>query len=277
MTLLHLLMVALVQGITEFLPISSSAHLILVPALTDWPDQGLIIDVAVHVGTLLAVLIYFARDIVGMLWGATMLAMGRWTPGGKLALQVVLASIPVVAAGLVLHALILAEGRDLRLLVQIIAWATLGFGLLLWVADQTSLQVRKVGHLGWRDALIVGCAQALALIPGTSRSGITMTAGRFLGMERAEAARFSMLLSIPTILAAGTVAGVDLYQAGDADLTLGALIAGTLAFLTAWVAIAVLMRWLRRAGFGPFVVYRVVLGLGLLWIIHFTGLIPGPG
>lgn len=274
-SLVHLLIVALVQGVTEFLPISSSAHLILIPALTDWPDQGLIIDVAVHVGTLLAVLIYFARDVWTMVKGALLLAVGRWTPGGKLALQVVLASVPVIVAGLLLHALVLGEGRDLRLLVQVIAWATLGFGILLWIADRVSMQVRKIEHLGWGDALLIGLAQALALIPGTSRSGITMTAGRFLGMERSEAARFSMLLSIPTILAAGTVAGVDLHHGGDARLTLGALVAGGLAFLTALCAIAVLMRWLRRAGFAPFVVYRILLGLGLLGLLHFTPLIPG--
>lgn len=264
MSLLQLIVLALVQGVTEFLPISSSAHLILVPALTDWPDQGQAMDVAVHLGTLFAVILYFRSDVWAMVRGGLRLAIGRFDAGAKTALLVVLATIPAVAAGFVLHEY---AGDALRG-IEIIAWTTIGFGILLWLADRFSLMVREVEHLTVVDALILGIAQAMALIPGTSRSGITMTAGRFLGMTREAAARFSLLLSIPTILAAGTLATLDVIEAGDPTVTTDALIAGGLAFLSALVAIAAMMAWLRRAGFGPFVLYRLALGGFLLWWIY---------
>lgn len=262
--LLHLVVLALVQGITEFLPISSSAHLVLVPALTGWDDQGLIIDVAVHVGTLAAVMVYFRRDIAGMVVGFLKLLVGRWTPGGRLALLVAWATIPVVVAGAALHAALPQGIRS----VELIAWATILYAIVLYAADRLSLQIRKVEHVGWVAALFVGLAQALALIPGTSRSGITMTAGRLIGMERTEAARLSLLMSIPTILGAGMLTGLDLADAGDAALTGDAILAAALAFVAALVAIWALMRWLKVAGFGPFVVYRLLLGVGLLWWLH---------
>lgn len=264
MPLLHLVVLALVQGITEFLPISSSAHLVLVPALTGWEDQGLIIDVAVHVGTLAAVTVYFRRDIAVMVVGFLKLLIGRWTPGGRLALLVAWATIPAVAAGAALHATMPQGIRS----IEVIAWTTIVFGIALYAADRLSLQVRKVEHVGWAAALFVGVAQALSLIPGTSRSGITMTAGRLIGMERTEAARLSLLMSIPTILGAGTLAGLDLAEAGDAALTGDAILAAVLAFAAALAAIWALMRWLKFAGFGPFVVYRLLLGAGLLWWIY---------
>jgi len=264
LTLLQLVVLALVQGITEFLPISSSAHLVLVPYLTGWPDQGLIIDVAVHVGTLLAVLIYFGRDILRMLAGTGALMRGRMRPGGRLALIVVVATIPAVVAGAALHAVAPGGIRN----VEVIAWATIGFGILLWVADRFSLTIRKAEDVGWAGAVFVGLAQALALIPGTSRSGITMTAARFLGLERTEAARLSLLLSIPTIAGAGLLAGLDLAETGDAALTADAAAAAALAFVSALVAIWAMMRWLGRAGFGPFVAYRLILGAILLYLLY---------
>jgi len=263
-TLLQLVVLALVQGITEFLPISSSAHLVLVPYLTGWPDQGLIIDVAVHVGTLLAVLVYFGRDIARMLAGAGALLRGKMKPGGRLALIVVVATIPAVIAGFVLHEMVPGGIRN----VEVIAWTTIGFGILLWIADRFSMTVRKAEDVGWAGAIFVGLAQALALIPGTSRSGITMTAARFLGLERTEAARLSLLLSIPTIAGAGLLAGLDLAEAGDATLTGDAVAAAALAFVSALVAIWAMMRWLGRSGFGPFVVYRLALGAVLLFLLY---------
>ncbi|MEQ9814387.1 MAG: undecaprenyl-diphosphate phosphatase [Azospirillaceae bacterium] len=264
MPFLHLLVLALVQGITEFLPISSSAHLVLVPYLTGWADQGLVIDVAVHVGTLGAVLIYFWRDVLAVLVGLGRLATGRRTPGGRLALLLIVGTIPAVLAGFALHRYAPTLFRS----AEVIAWATLVFGLLLWLADRAALQIRRIEHLGWSDAIIIGLAQCLAFIPGASRSGITMTAGRFLGMERAEAARFSMLLSIPTILGAGLLATLDLAEAGDVTLGLDAAIAAGLAFVSALVAIALLMAWLRRAGFAPFVVYRIALAGLLFYLLY---------
>ncbi len=266
MSIEHLILLAVVQGITEFLPISSSGHLILVPALTGEADQGLVIDVAVHVGTLLAVCLYLWRDLARMTLGTLRGLRGRRDPGFRLALQIVLATIPVVAAGYAIQRYFGGMTRA----AEVVAWATLGFGILLWITDRTGMTIRRIEHMGYGEALFIGVAQVLALIPGTSRSGITMTAARMLGYERAEAARFSMLLSIPTILAAGTLTGLDLYEAGDARLTLDAVIAGGLAFLAALIAIVAMMGWLRRASFLPFVLYRIALGGGLLiWL--YTG------
>ncbi len=264
MPLLHLVVIALVQGITEFLPISSSAHLVLVPYVTGWQDQGLVIDVAVHVGTLLAVMIYFRRDILAMVVGVLRLVTGRGGPGARLAGMVVVASIPAFAAGLAIHEFAPTLLRS----VEVIAWATLGFGILLWVADRWGALRRGVDDIGFGGAIFIGLFQALALIPGTSRSGITMTAGRLLGMTRPEAARFSLLLSVPVILGAGALAALDLAEATDPQLTGDALLAGALAFVSALAAIHVLLLWLRRAGFGPFVVYRIVLGVILLALVY---------
>jgi len=185
-------------------------------------------------------------------------------PGARLAFQIVFGTIPVVAAGFFLLPMIVGPLRG----IEVIAWATIGFGLLLLVADKMCMTIKAVNHLTYVEVLIIGCAQVLALIPGTSRSGITITAARLLGYERAEAARFSMLLSIPTIIAAGSLAGYELYEAGDAALTFDAVFAGALAFLTALIAIALMMAWLRRASFTPFVIYRLLLGTALLAVIY---------
>lgn len=264
MILYHILVLALVQGVTEFLPISSSGHLILTSQVLGWPDQGLVIDVAVHVGTLLAVMLYFWRDIWEMTTGLLGMMCGRSNRGGKLALLVILATIPVIVAGYFGKPYIESHLRG----VEIIAWATLGFGILLWISDKTGMTVHRIEHMRWGSALFIGLMQVLALIPGTSRAGITMTAARFLGMERADAARFSMLLSIPTILGAGVLSGYDLYTSGDLALGWDAGIAAAMAFVTALVAIWALMQWLRHAGFGPFVLYRILLAAGLLYWVY---------
>ncbi|SDG55174.1 undecaprenyl-diphosphate phosphatase [Roseospirillum parvum] len=264
MSLLQIVVLAVVQGITEFLPISSSGHLILVPVAFDWPDQGVLLDVAVHVGTLVAVMIYFWRDVGAMLAGLGRLLRGKFDPGARLAAMVVLGTLPVVGAGLALKDMI---GDDLRSLT-VIGWTTLGFGIALWLADRAGMTVRRVDHLTWRDALLIGLAQCLALVPGTSRAGITMTAARVLGYERADSARFSMLLSIPTILAAGTLAGLEVQASGDLQLSHDMILAGALSCLVALAAIALMMAWLKHAGFTPFVLYRIALGSLLLWIAY---------
>jgi len=261
---LHLAVLALVQGITEFLPISSSGHLILVPVLTGWPDQGLVLDVAVHVGTLGAVVLYLRRDLVAMIGGVFRFMGGSSDPGARLAGCVIIGTLPVVAAGYAMNVYLPGGLRDPR----IIAWATLGFGLLLYAADRFGMTFRRLDHIGFGDAFIIGLAQVLALIPGTSRSGITMSAARMVGLERTDAARFSMLLSIPAILGAGTLKGLELYRSGDAQLTVAAMIAALMAFAAALVTIFALMAWLRRATFTPFVVYRVILGGALLAISY---------
>jgi undecaprenyl-diphosphatase len=259
-TFIQILTIAIVQGITEFLPISSQAHLILVPRFTGWCDQGLLMDIAVHVGTLMAVMVYFWRECFSMGKGALDIARARKTKEGTLLLCIVLATLPVIAGGYTMKEYL---GWDLRSLT-VIGWATLGFGVLLWMADRWGLRVRRVEHMTFGTAFIIGCAQVLALIPGTSRSGITMTAARMFGFERADAARFSMLMAIPVILAAGTLTGLDLAKAGNVQLTRDAIMAGGLAFITALVAIAALMGWLRKSSFAPFVIYRILLGVGLL-------------
>jgi undecaprenyl-diphosphatase len=263
-TVLHIVVLAVVQGITEFLPVSSSGHLVLVPIFTQWPDQGLVMDVAVHVGTLLAVMLYFWRDMMMMALGLWRFLRGRKDPGAKLAGLIVLSTIPVIAAGYYLN----KHYPDAFRSITVIGWTTLGFGILLFIADKFGMTLRRVEHLRIGDALLIGIAQVLALIPGTSRSGITMSAARLIGMERPDAARFSMLMSIPVILGAGTLKMRELIVQGNAQLTNDAFMAGGLAFIAALITIAVLMAWLRRASFTPFVIYRVILGGGLLAIAY---------
>ncbi len=270
MTAFHLLLVAAVQGITEFLPISSSAHLILAPKVTGAADQGPLIDVAVHVGTLVAVLIAFRRDVGEGFAGVADMARGRFaTRAARLARNIVVATIPLIALGLVFHAVGAMDwmrsdegGRAYR----IIGWTTLVFGVLLWIADSFAPTRRTLEGTGLGEAAMVGLAQAVALIPGTSRSGITMTAARFLGLSRTEAARFSMLLAIPAILAGGTVGAVDIVRSGNAQLGIDAVIAAGLSCAAALVAIRLFMGYIADATMTPFVVYRLALGIVLLWI-----------
>jgi undecaprenyl-diphosphatase len=186
------------------------------------------------------------------------------TAGARLVLLVVLATVPIVVVGYFTHKYVAIEGRN----VALIAWTTLGFGLLLGLTDWMCLTVRRVSHITVGGALFVGLAQTLAVLPGTSRAGVTITACRFLGMERREAARFSMLLSIPARLGAATLAGLELYRAGDVVLGLDAAFAASLSFVAALLAIVAMMRWLTRATFMPFVIYRIILGAGLLYWVY---------
>ena len=268
MTTLQLVVIAIVQGITEFLPISSSGHLRLIPELTSWPDQGLTIDIATHVGTLFAVLVFFWRDVFSMVRGAIDILRGRRSTSAALLIYIVLATIPLVIVG----ALLLAGGYedgDLAWLrrIDVIGWTMLGFGILLYLSDQIGMTVRRIEHMTIGSAFIIGTAQVLALIPGTSRSGITMTAARMLGFERADTARFALLLGVPAIIASATPAGVALFESGNADLGFDAAVTALLAFAAALLAIAAMMQWLRRARFTPFVIYRVVVGIAILvWV-----------
>jgi undecaprenyl-diphosphatase len=267
----QILILATIQGITEFLPISSSGHLILVPKLAGIADQGLMMDVAVHVGTLLAVMIYFWRDIFGMVNALS--SSFRQISNHRalnaefwLFLKLVLATLPVIVGGFFVNKYMSADLRSL----EIIGWATLGFGILLYAADKLSMTVRKMEHISFRGAFFIGMLQVVALVPGTSRAGITMTAARVLGVERQDAARFSLLLSIPTIIGAGVLKSYELYKAGDLVIFNEAMIAAGLAFLFAIVAISVLMIWLRRANFTPFVIYRILLGGALVGISYYA-------
>lgn len=267
MLLLHIVILAVVQGISEFLPVSSSGHLVLLPIIAGWQDQGLNIDIAVHVGTLGAVLVYFWRDIVAIILGL-LGGKRRERRAGRLLGLYLLASLPpvIVAGGLLAY-----FAPDFFRSPLIVAYTMVVFGVILWIADRVGMTVRRVEHMNLSSALIIGLAQVLALIPGTSRSGITITAARFLGFERAAAARFSMLMSIPVIVAAGAVAARDLMQAGEPIITGDAGLAAALAFVTALVTIAVLMQLLKRMSFLPFVVYRLFLGVVLLVLYYGFG------
>jgi undecaprenyl-diphosphatase len=264
MTIEQIIVIAVVQGITEFLPISSSGHLVLVPHLFHWPDQGQFVDVMVHVGTLFAILIYFWRDVWKLIVGALELFRGKVTQDGKLAIYIVLATIPAVAFGLFLKKFGLG---DLERSVTIVAWNTVIYGLLMLVADMLGRQENTIENMTLKSALIIGVAQALALIPGTSRSGITMTAARFLNYTRPDAARFSFLLGIPAIAGAGVLTVGEALAAGD-TITMAAVYCAILTFFAGLAAIAFLMALVRRISFLPFVLYRMVLGGFLLFMIY---------
>jgi undecaprenyl-diphosphatase len=261
MTLLQQLLIAIVQGITEFLPISSSGHLILIPYFTDFADQGPLIDVAVHIGSLLAIVIYFWRDVGGLARGGfASVGLGTDPHQRRLFLYVLAGTIPAVAFGLYLK---LGGWLESFRITDLVAINLIVYGLLLGAADRWGRQVKRYEDLSLRDAVIVGVAQALALIPGTSRSGVTMTAARALGYERVEAARFSFLLAIPAVAGAGLLAALDLAEA-SAQMQWDAIVTGLFTFLAAFATMAFLMRFLRNASMLVFVVYRVALGAALL-------------
>jgi len=274
MSIEQIIVLAVVQGITEFLPISSSGHLILIPALTGWPDQGQFTDVMVHLGTLGAILVYFWRDVGKLIGGGVMLLRGKVTAEGRLAIYIVLATIPAVAFGLVLKKFGFSE---LERSVTVVAWNTLLYGVLMLVADTVGKQTKTMENMTLPSALIIGVAQALALIPGTSRSGITMTAARFLGFTRPDAARFSFLLGIPAITGAGALTIVDALE-NCQKITMDAVACAGLTFLAGLAAIAFLMAVLKRVSFLPFVLYRMVLGGFLLVLVYVYGmqLAPAP-
>lgn len=262
MSELQLIYLSILQGITEFMPVSSSGHLILVSKFTTLPDQGQDIDIALHIGSILAVMIYFAPTlwnvIVGML--KSKLLPNTKIEGSQLFYLLLVATLPALCVGAALK----YYGMEWLRSTKVIGWNILFYGILLWIIDSLSITVRKVKNLEMIDALYIGLAQCLALSPGTSRSGITITMCRFLGMERREAAKFSMLLAIPTILAAGVYAGYELYAGGNMQLILNAFHAIGYSFIVSILAIFVLMQWLKRWSFFPFVVYRLVLGIVLL-------------
>ena len=265
MTTFNLLLVALIQGITEFLPVSSSGHLILLPYLTGLEDQGQVIDVAAHLGTLVAVVLYFWPDVRLALSGTLRLLRGKVdTQGAWLALCLLIATIPVILAGLLLK----LSGLDdvIRDNILIIASAFIFFGLVLYWADQTKPVTRTADQWSLKHALYMGLWQVLALIPGTSRSGITITGARALGYERSDAARLAMLMSIPTIIAAGALAGADLIGAEDGPALRDIAIVTAMSFAAALLALTLMMRLLRSVSYTPYVIYRVALGLILLVI-----------
>lgn len=282
MTFLQLLLIAVVQGITEFLPISSSGHLILIPYLTSFPDQGPAIDVAVHVGSLLAIIVYFFKDVLVLARGGfATVGIGAKAPKAqeerRLFWWIILGTIPAVLFGLSIKLgffnsiaetwfNITVEDDDLMASIRftdLIACNLIFYGILLGLADRFGKETKKFEDMTWRDGLIVGLAQALAIIPGTSRSGVTMTAARALGYNRFESARFSFLLSIPAVAGAGILIVPELFEAGG-EAIMDALVAGVLTFIAAFLTMAFLMNFLKKASMLVFVIYRVAMGVALL-------------
>ena len=258
-SLIQIVVLALIQGVTEFLPVSSSAHLILPAALTDWPDQGLAFDAAVHLGTLVAVIVYFRRDLGGFATSGLALARHRaWDDNLDLGVKVLVATIPVVVAGVTFKAEIETHLRS----TTVIAIATIVFGVALWLADRRR-GTESADLPTYAQAVLIGLAQALALVPGTSRSGITIAAALALGLGRRGAARFSFMLAIPAIIGACVYTIVDADDRAGlpwTDLGLGFVIAA----LSAFACISAFLRFIERTGMTPYVIYRILLGVLLL-------------
>ncbi|HEX7180951.1 MAG TPA: undecaprenyl-diphosphate phosphatase [Thermoanaerobaculia bacterium] len=264
LTPLQALVLAAVQGVTEFLPISSSGHLILVPFFLRWPDQGLAFDIATHVGTLLAILVYFRWDVrdlvIGFFTGQPRSADGDYNPR-HLAWMIVLATIPAGIAGLLFKDWVETQARSALL----VAGTTIFYGLLLGGADRLGRHAKRLGEIGWQAALVIGMAQALAIIPGTSRSGITITAALLLGLTRPAAARFSFLLGIPVFSLAAAKQALDLFESGVTAAELIPMGIGLVASaVIGYAVIAWLLAWLRSRSLTVFVVYRLLLGLLIL-------------
>lgn len=266
MALYHLILLALLQGVTEFLPISSSGHLILLPNAIGSEDQGQLLDVAVHVGTLGAVVLYFWSDVKLAFSGLPSMFLGRLDkPGARLALHLAIATIPVTIFGVFLAVTGL---NDMMRSMAVIGWTMLLFGILLWWMDQKGGTEKSDGEWTLKDAIILGLWQALALIPGTSRSGITITGARALGYDRESSARLAMLMSIPAITAAGSYLLLETGSEWTAGRVRDCAIAAGFAFVSALLALKLMMRLLKSVSFTPYVIYRVILGAILLWIAY---------
>lgn len=261
MTVLEALVLGIIQGLGEFLPISSSGHLVLTPYVFGWEPAGLAFDAALHLGTAAAVLWYFRQEWLRLVGSAVRLLRTRRveTDEERRVLLLAVATVPAVIGGLLLEDLAETTFRS----PFIVATQLIVMGVLLWLVDRAASQHRDLTHMRWRDAVLIGLAQVIALVPGTSRSGATITAGRALGMSRESAAVFSFLMSMPITVGAGLLKVPDVL--GNADVGLVPLLVGVLsAGLSGWLAIAVLLRYVARNSYGIFAVYRVVLGVGIL-------------
>ena len=264
MTGLQIIVLAVVQGLTEFLPVSSSGHLVLVPYLVNWTDQGLAFDVAVHAGSLVAVCVFFREDLLGLLRGARQVLGGETKlPQANMALAIGLGTIPAAIAGLLFASWIEANLRDPSVIVVTLS----GYGVLMALADRFGKSERVIAGVSIRDAVIIGCAQALSLVPGTSRSGVTITAARVLGFGRRDAARFSFLLSAPVILLATLYKGFELVT-GDAAVPWGQLgLGAAVSAIVAYLSIEFFMRFVSRIGLAPFAIYRLALAAVIFYVL----------
>ena len=263
MDTLQIVVLAVIQGLTEFLPISSSGHLILVPYFTNWPDQGLEFDLAVHIGTLTAIVAYFRNTLFAMARDWTFsIAQRREVGESRLAWAVLFGTIPAGIVGLLFR-------HDIETTLRsplVVAYTTTGYAILLWLADRNR-GARSEKTIGWLDVVVIGCAQALALVPGTSRSGVTMTAGLFRNLSREAAARFSFLLAVPVMTAAG-LAELAGYADNTAPVDTRALVLGlVISALSGFACIHYFLKWLTRFGMLPYVIYRLALGAVLFLLL----------
>ena len=266
MTLFQLILVAIIQGLTEFLPVSSSGHLILLPQLTGMQDQGQAIDVAVHVGTLFAVILYFWKEVRIAAGGIPRLMRGKVdTQGAWLAMCLGLATVPVLIFGLILK---LTGLDEMMRSIAVISWTMIISGIVLYWTDQRGKDAKQMHQWSIKDAAIMGLWQAIALIPGTSRSGATISGARALGYAREDAARLAMLMSIPTIIASGLLLGAEVASTADWQLAKNASIGAILAFISALFALTLMMKLLKSVSFTPYVIYRLILGVILLFIAY---------
>ncbi len=266
MSIYYILLLALIQGLTEFLPVSSSGHLAIIPIIADQTDQGQFVDVAVHVGTLGAVILYFWPDVKSAFFGFFKLLVGdRSSRGSKLAILLIIATIPVIIFGLILK----ISGYDDNLRsIKVIGWAMLMFGVLLYWVDQNSAQNKIEQNWNTMDAIKLGIWQAIALIPGSSRSGMTITGARRLGYTRIDSAKISMLMSIPTIIASGTLLGAEVIIDANWQAAKVGIIAAIFSFFAGILALTLMMRLLKFVSYTPYVIYRIFFGLFLLWIAY---------
>lgn len=267
MSIFDVFILSFIQGLTEFLPVSSSGHLILLPKLFGWQDQGLELDVAVHIGTLCSVLIYFRQQIWEMICDSlgylfSGLSEKSYTANVHMSLLVIIGTIPAVIFGFILKKI----GQDIVRDVKVIAFTSIFFGVLLYLADRLVQRFHTLNSLTMGKGIFIGMAQALALIPGTSRSGACITAGRFLGLDRVVAARFAFLLSIPAILGAGVLTSLDAIKSGTPLLTAEVGCAILFSFVFGLLAIRFMMSYLAKYSLAPFAIYRILLGIGLLII-----------
>ncbi len=265
MDFLQIIVLGIVQGITEFLPISSSGHLVLVPFLTGWNDQGLAFDIAVHIGTLLAVMIYFKKDTYRLIKGMFDAMLRKGTDDAWLFWMIVFATLPLIAIAPFVKPLIETIARN----IHVIGVTSIVFGILLWIADKRPhpLHTEIQKEMNYKKAFIMGMFQVIALIPGTSRSGITMTAGRFLGFNRKESSKFSMLMAMPVIAMAGIYTLISDFNGMDWGSNTYELLGGVIcSFIPAIFAIHGLMKLIEKISFTPFVIYRILLGIFLLFI-----------
>ena len=259
---LQFFFIGFIQGFTEFLPISSSAHLILISELTNWEDQGIFTDIAVHTGTLGAVILYLIKDIKEIIIDFFQFQKKN---SNFFALKILFATIPAIFVGFLFYEYFLVYFRNLI----VIAWASIFFGVILFWADQKKNSTKKWEDLNFYEVILIGLCQIFAFIPGASRAGVTITGARLLGISRKSSAILSMLLSIPIILSSITLVGIDIYNENsysiDTSKTFTAII---ISFITALTSIHFMMKILQKTNFNIFILYRIILGIIILLVIN---------